>query len=181
MASLQNKTARLIDAVHGVGDGDGESIVESPTIPNVCDIVEYGLDSFGKQPATYRVDGWLCPRFPQPKITGHDMLLSGAMRRDLTCGEIAESVIHSILAERPASRVRLAWCTREEATHVALSGICGAIALVSECRVVGRVQWGEDAVADAVEYALLLSTSDRLVDTWISREEADMLVAPTKH
>jgi len=150
-------------------------------IPNVCDIVEYGLDSFGKGAAAYRVEGWLRPHLVQPTITGDDMLLSGAMWRDLTTDQIADALIHAIVTDEPSRGVRLAWCKREEATHVALSGICGAIGRASECKVVGRVQWAEETIAEAADRAQRLAETGRLTDAWITPAEAAMLAASIKH
>jgi hypothetical protein len=48
------------------------------------------------------------------------------------------------------------WCDRESADHLSLSGVCGAIVPVSECAVVGRVNWSESGIAEQRDRALRL-------------------------
>lgn len=135
--------------------------------PNVCDIVEYGLDGFGEAPATYRVDAWLKPYVKPFRVTGYDMMMSGAMRSDLDKDQLAEVVLQPMferLAANTSRRTRLIWCRQEDATHVSLSGICGAIAPISKCKIVGRVNWDEAAVQAQVDNANQIADSADLSD-----------------
>jgi hypothetical protein len=135
--------------------------------PDVGDIVEYGLNSFRTEPATYRVSAWLKRPAPKTRLTGHDMLVAGAMRRDLDKDQICEAILHNIIPGENPRGTQLVWCGREDATHVSLSGICGAIAPIGECRVVGRVSWSAEDVAEEVEFALHLAQSGRPSDVFV--------------
>ena len=131
-------------------------------IPDVCDIVEYGFDGFGKAPATYRVDAWLKPYVKPYRVTGYDMMMSGAMMSDLDKDQRGEVILQPIferLAANTSRRTRLIWCRREEATHVSLSGVCGAVAPISECKIVGRVNWDEVDVQEQVDTANHMAAS----------------------
>lgn len=106
--------------------------------PDVGTIVEYGMDSFGKAPARYRVSSWM--RVAEtPKFKEHEWL-------------------DEILFEgcRDFGEGRMVWCTREEATHVSLTGICGALARIEDCKVVGRVPWPEEQISQARASAMRL-------------------------
>lgn len=117
--------------------------------PDVASIVEYGLDSFGQKPETYRVDGWLCE---MPPLVELDCGTPGSKTRQ----QITNTVIMKLRQENPPdpSKKRLRWCLREDATHLALSGICGAVAPVEKCKVIGVVNWDSSVIdeyrADAV-------------------------------
>ena len=109
--------------------------------PDVGDLVEYGLDSFGRRPATWRVDGWL--RIAPP-------------RRALN----ADPRLDRIAALATTSERRRRWCVREEAEFVSLVGVCGAIAPVGECRVIGKVSWPQGAIDDERRLAMRLAESE---------------------
>ena len=38
------------------------------------------------------------------------------------------------------------FCTRAEATHLSLYGVCGAIANINKCKVTGMVPWPKNAL-----------------------------------
>lgn len=138
--------------------------------PDVCDIVEYGLDSFGKQPATYRVDAWLKPYVEPFRVTGHDMLLTGAFRTELDRSQRMEALMYSVIGSLKAKatqRTRLVWCCRDEATHVALSGVGGAVAPIVECKVVSRVNWPAEVIQETVDYANFLAKEGGLTDCYL--------------
>jgi len=120
-------------------------------IPNVCSIVEYGMDSFEKVPATWRVEGWLCEL---PPLVDLDCGTPGSKTRQ----QIANTVIMKIRRENPPdpSEKRLRWCLREDATHLALSGICGAVAPVEACSVIRMVDWEDSVIAEYRAYAITL-------------------------
>lgn len=134
---------------------------------DIGDIVEYGLNSFRTGPATYRVDAWLKPSVPEMKLSGYDMLVAGAMPRDLDCVQRCEAVLHDITPKVNPRGTLLVWCLREEATHVALTGICGGIAPIGECRVTGRVQWPDEILESAVQTAHTLASSNQFSDIYV--------------
>lgn len=82
-------------------------------VPDAGDVVEYGLDSFGKEPeTTYRVDAWLKPYEPPVRFTGYDMLVSGAMRSDLTKEQCREALVIEVLSLGLVSvkrQIRFGW------------------------------------------------------------------------
>lgn len=49
----------------------------------------------------------------------------------------------------------------EEATHLSLVGVCGTIALISECEVIGKVPWPEEQIAQDRELAYRLAKDKR--------------------
>lgn len=133
----------------------------------VCDIVEYGLDSWGKEPQTWRVthhlkriedtlDDWNPTDFME-KIT-RDI---GLRFREK---ERAERKAKGLSCTR---RYRLVYCKPEEATHVELVCICGALAPISECKKVRVVDWSEKLIqqtkAEAVRDFWL---NDQLFPIW---------------
>ena len=140
-------------------------IDQSPAVPDVCDIVEYGRDGLDQGPGRYRVTGWLKAHVRARPESGTDMLAAGAMWQDLTIEQAKHALADRLLADivKPAA-VRLAWCPREEATHVALTGVGGAVAAVSACRVVGQVTWSRDMIDEAVAQAIALGAGREVAD-----------------
>ncbi len=79
-----------------------------------------------------------------------------------------ETIINEILAKElakekkrrrrlglPANhRYRLVYCRPEEATHLSLCGVCGAIVAIEEVERIGVVEWDEKTIEDAKESAL---------------------------
>jgi hypothetical protein len=57
------------------------------------------------------------------------------------------------------------WCLREEATHVSLSGIAGAIAPIGEVTVTGHVSesWSKEAVDEARQSAIRLGEAKEML------------------
>lgn len=109
-------------------------------VPDVGTIVEYGMDSFGKKPATYRVSAWLKEATPPPP-SKYDFL---------------NHLLYSTQQKVGPDEKRLEFCTREQAEYLSLSGIAGAIARVGDVKVVGRVNWSEEMLADERAQALAL-------------------------
>ena len=60
------------------------------------------------------------------------------------------------IKDKPNSK-RQQWCTRDEATHLCLYAVCGAIAPVGECKEVGFVSWSAEAIEDQRQQALALA------------------------
>jgi hypothetical protein len=119
-------------------------------IPDVGDCVDYGKDSFGKLPGKYRVDGWLRVAVDEPIDTGHAHV-------DEVLEELRAKWRAEDRAENPP-RIRYQWCLPEEATHVSLAGIGGAIAPISEVKITGRIKWPEAHIAEDRERAMTLGT-----------------------
>lgn len=59
--------------------------------------------------------------------------------------------------------MRFRYCLREEATHVAGSGVCGCLAEIAYIRVTGRVDWSDETLRDAEAVAVALGHSGRIV------------------
>jgi len=118
-------------------------------VPDVGYIVEYGLNSFRTEPARYRVTAWLKPK--PHRFTGYDMALTGAMLEDLDIDQRIDIILGPSAGS--GDKPRLVFCRREEATHLSLTGICGCIAPISECKVVGRVAWTEKLIEAGIQQA----------------------------
>ena len=118
-----------------------------PKPPEIGAIVEYGTDSFGKKPARYRVQSYLCEATPLPRPSGNSTL---------------DAIIGEILAEEATTqpnRKRLRWCLAEEATHVSLVGTAGTIAPIHQCKPVGMVSWSAALLEAARRHAYELGMS----------------------
>lgn len=53
-------------------------------------------------------------------------------------------------------KFRLVWCKPSEATHLELTGVCGAIATIEKCTKIGVVAWDEEHIQEARTSALKL-------------------------
>lgn len=123
-----------------------------PKPPEIGEIVEYGTDSFGKKPARYRVQSYLCEATPSPRPSGNSKL---------------NAIIDEILAEEATTRPngkRLRWCLAEEATHVSLVGTAGTIAPIEHCMPVGMVPWSAALLEEARRHAYDLGISKELLN-----------------
>lgn len=125
----------------------------APLAPDVCDIVIYGKDSFGKKPQKWRVDSWLKER---PPVKRPDITKPGASFSD-----VIENILYE--AQQEVSGKKMMWCHRHEATHVSLTAVCGAIAPISECEVVGRVSWSAEQIAEARASAVRMADEKEAV------------------
>jgi hypothetical protein len=120
-------------------------------IPDVGDLVIHGLDSFGREPQRWRVDSWLCAAEPIKPIELGKSSMS----------DVLTSILHESCQE--IDGVRMRWCLPEEATHVSLVAVCGTIAPIGECQIVGRVDWKEDFLAQHRESAMRLGREKKMV------------------
>jgi hypothetical protein len=119
--------------------------------PDVGTLVEYGLNGLENAPARYRVSSWMRAA-PPPKLDPDDFL-----------GDILFESCRELEDEADGKKKRMQFCLREEATHVSLSGICGAIAPIAMCKIVGKVDWPvellnlqrESAVRFGTEHTML--------------------------
>lgn len=110
---------------------------ESSIAPDIGAIVEYGLDSFGKEPRRYRVSAWI-REAPVPEFKEEDWL-----------EQILFEACQGLKDRSDGKLKRMQFCLRHEATHLSLSGIAGAIAPISLCKVIGKVAWEEALLEDA--------------------------------
>ena len=104
--------------------------------PDVCVRVEYR----GRR---YRVESWYCEATVKPN-TG--------------LGAVLFEASHDF-----GGGVRMRSCMRHEATHLGLVGVCGAIAPISDCEVLGRIEWSEGMISDAREFAEALGREGEIV------------------
>ena len=114
----------------------------------VCDLVQYGLDCFGKKPQRWRVSHHL--------RRVEDTLNEKDVNEDSVDGIITKILLEDREEQRKARiknglpanrRYKLVYCKPEEATHVSLTGISGAQAPISECKKVGTVNWSDEFIA----------------------------------
>lgn len=113
------------------------------SVPDVNSIVEYGENYlYPGQMRKWRVTSWVreVPPAPAPEPGSIEALIFEIEQEELAA------------SGKPA-KVRMQYCLREEATHLSLTGVCGAIARIEECKVVGIVPWEEAQKARAVENA----------------------------
>lgn len=109
--------------------------------PDVGALVEYGTNSFGTGPGRYRVKSWIRVA-PQPELHPDNFL--GSLLFE-SCQELRDA--------RDGQRKRMQFCLREEATHLSLTGIGGAIAPIEMCKVTGMVNWTPEHIEEAREAA----------------------------
>lgn len=93
------------------------------------------MNSFGTAPGEYRVTGWMRAA-PLPEFSPEDFL-----------GKILFEACQKIHDAKDGVQRRMQFCLRDEATHVSLAGIAGAIAPIGMCKVTGMVDWPEDQIA----------------------------------
>lgn len=108
--------------------------------PSVGAIFEY-------RGSTYRCNAWLRAAAPPPAAKGWS--------------EVIDALLFEAAFERDGVRFR--YCLREEATHVAGSGVCGCLADISSIRVTGRVDWPDAALKEAEATAIRLGRSGRII------------------
>jgi hypothetical protein len=106
--------------------------------PDVGDLVNYAGSGF-------RVTGWLCKAEP---VSSGDALVD-----EVLAEVMAEEAAERAAAGKPVKE-QFRWCLPEEATHVSLAGVCGAVASISDVTVTGRVNWPEAHIASGRESAL---------------------------
>lgn len=119
--------------------------------PDVGSLVEYGTNSFGTEPGRYRVSGWLRAA-PPPNLHPDDFI-----------GSILYEACQELRDARDGQRKRMQFCLREEATHLSLSGICGAIAPIEMCKVTGMVDWKPEHLEEERESARRMGAAHRMI------------------
>lgn len=104
-------------------------VLRGKPIPKIDDLVFYGSDSFELTHGRYRVSSWL-------RIAVKPKFNSGDFTDDLR--EILYDSCQEICGHR------MQWCLPEEATHVSLKGIGGAIAPISDVYVQGNANFSKE-------------------------------------
>lgn len=120
-------------------------------VPDVGSLVEYGMNSFKTGPAHYRVTAWMRVA-PPPDLRADDFI-----------GRILFEACQEIRDVRDGGKKRMQFCLREEATHLSLAGISGAIAPIEMCKVTGMVDWPEDQIEEDREQAKLLGSAHEMI------------------
>lgn len=133
--------------------------------PDVGALFEYGLNSFGTGPASYRVNSWM--RVRPWSADSYDMLMAGAMPSEIGQNEWVVEAIHEIVSESAEHKQpSLVWCSRESATHVCGSGIAGVIAPISKIKVTGMVSWSKEVLDEARRSAMHFAQRDCPYSGW---------------
>lgn len=110
-------------------------------VPEIGDIVEY--ETRGKV-ETWRVCSWLCEL--EPHNDKNDWI-----------GEILYDATQKIKGKK------MRHCLPSEATHISVYSICGTVALISECKVVGRVNWSDKLLKDSRDSAIRLGVEGEAI------------------
>lgn len=134
----------------------------------VCDIVYYGLDSFGRERQRWRVSGHL------KRV--EDNFGEVPICQDSIENEILTDVLSSILLREKLEReekglphtrrFRYEYCCPEEATHVSLVSVGGAIAPIGECEFIEVVKWSPKLIAQEKAGALAMISHFNLRREW---------------
>lgn len=124
-------------------------------VPQVGDLVQYGLDSFQTGPNRWRVASWL--RHAPPRVDHGPDYLPDDIREVL--GEILYDSCQKIDGHR------WQWCLPEEATHVSLTGVCGGMAPIGEVKITGSVKdcWSGESFQSAVDHAMRLGKAHEMI------------------
>ena len=113
----------------------------TPIAPAVGALVEYGLDSFGREPGRYRVSAWLRVAPPPPPVDYGDL------------NSVIDDILFDACQRLEVTGERMQFCLRDEATHLSLSGVGGRIAPIEACKVVGTVDWPQEVLDSARDNA----------------------------
>lgn len=108
----------------------------------ICDIVTVASEpgdsrwrEYDGKPRRWRVSSYLKPAVFKP------------------LGGIFDEILFESCQESGPDKCRLQWCSQDEAVYVSLTGVCGAIARVTDCEVVDRVNWMPDQIAEEEDHA----------------------------
>jgi len=158
----------------------------------IADRVIYGMDSFGRKPQSWRVTGfyrriedsldnnrpeqhkvtyiWDGNSFQVDETEWHKSLDNELFWEIWTEDRLKE---HYLRAERKlpcTRRYRYVRCRKEQATHLCLTCICGAIAPIADCTRTGTVEWEPEYIAREIK--AYNDTMDRIEnDPFLSRTE----------
>jgi len=131
-------------------------IIKNKTTPDIADRVYYGTDSFMNERQKWRVTGYLKEYVPPPLTTGlkkqehlvNEILQHISQNEDDLLKDQREARIKRGMTTR---RCKYVWCLKEEATHVTLTSICGAIAPIGAVELNGTVDWEPEAIKKEIE------------------------------
>jgi hypothetical protein len=146
-----NESANQNPVSESTSSGSPEQPAVAMLAPDVGTLVEYGKDGFGKEPGRYRVNAWLRAA-PTPKLDPHDFI-----------GKILFESCQELTDKRDGQKKRMQFCTREEASHLSLTGVGGAIAPIEMCKVTGMVDWDPKLLAQERESARRLGASHEMI------------------
>jgi len=121
------------------------------TAPDVGSLVEYGMNSFKTGPAVYRVTAWM--RVAPPSVLHQDDFIGQILFE--ACQEIPDAC--------GGGKNRLQFCLQEEATHLSLTGIAGAIAPIELCKVTGMVGWSTEQIEQGRKKAIRLGEAHEMI------------------
>lgn len=124
---------------------------EQAAVPDVGSLVEYGMNSFNTGPEKYRVTAWMRVA-PTPVFHPDDFI-----------GQILFEACQEIRDARDGGKKRMQFCLQEEATHLSLAGIAGAIAPIELCKVTGMVDWPADQIEKGRKKARRLGEAHEMI------------------
>lgn len=118
---------------------------------DVCDLVTH---SSGNKKRKYRVEGYF-KKIPSDPILNE--------KQEKTVDDFVDNVVNKIIFEEYSKekenrkslnlpctrRFKLVKCWKEEATHLSLYGVCGAIEPIEECVKTGIVNWSKEEIQRA--------------------------------
>ncbi len=119
--------------------------------PEIGTIVNYGINEIMKEPRRYRVTAWI-REAPPPTFDPEDALDQILYESSREFRDAVDGV-----------KKRMQFCLREEATHLSLTGVGGAIAPIALCTVIGKVEWPQNLLDDALASALRLGQSHQII------------------
>lgn len=105
--------------------------------PEICDRILYN-------DRKYRVDGY---------VREYDPIAEMPEPQD-EMDRITQDVVVKMInkeKEEGTYRTRYIWCEKEDATHVTGSGVAGCLAPISEVKIIGKVEWSEEAVQHQID------------------------------
>lgn len=112
---------------------------------NVCDCVYYGLDSFGKKRQKWRVTQ--CYRKQTSQEFDELYPIDCEPLQSFLELERLKAKFSRMEQGLPTNEFfRLIPCEPQEATHVGLTAVCGAIAPIEECEFIEVVPWSAELI-----------------------------------
>lgn len=108
--------------------------------PEICDIVEYGLNSFKTSAQTWRVKGYM----KKKPISKQCFFKTSS---EYITYEIINEINQNEKTNKSSlNKDNMIFCSKEEATHLILTSICGTIAPINKCKIIGKVDWDENLI-----------------------------------
>lgn len=131
----------------------------------VCDIVYYGLDSFGQKRQQWRVNCHYRKVYWEPTPKPINGRVVDKVVWDILDYKILTEWYGRLEKKLPANR-RFSYraCRPEEATHLGLVAVCGAIAPIDKCEFIKVVEWEPNFIREEQEFALRLIDGSHIVD-----------------